>query len=100
MLNVLAIGAAIVRAPTLAAAGVALAERSPIGQPIVIVTLLALVALRGFLRLPPYLLGAAAVAAIALGVTWALVGLVQSAYRGETFGSMQHYGVLVLLPTA
>jgi two-component system sensor histidine kinase AlgZ len=99
LVNVLAIGAAIVRAPTLAAAWSELVDMSAIVQPIVIVTLLALVALNGLLRLLPYFLGAAAVAAIALAVTWLMVGFVQNAYRGEALGSLPRYGVLVLLTT-
>ena len=99
IVNVLAIGAAIVRTPTLQAAWGELVEISAIVQPIIIVTLLVLVALNGFLRRLPYLIGAAVVAAIALGVMWLLVGFVQNVYRGETLGSIQHYGALVLLTT-
>ena len=100
IVNVLAIGAAVVRAPTLTAAWGELLEMSAIVQPIIILTLLSLVALNGFLRRLPYVLGAAAVASIAVGVSWLMVRFVQSAYRGETLGSLQHYGVLVLLATA
>ncbi len=100
IINVLAIGAAIVRAPTLTAAWVELLEMSAIVQPIIIVTLLALVTLNGFLRRLPYYLGAAAVAGIAVGVTSLMVKFGQNTYRGEAFGSFQHYGVLVLLATA
>ena len=97
IINMLAIGAAIVRAPTLTAAWVELLEMSAIAQPIIIVTLLVLVALNGFLRRLPYYLGAAAVAAIAVCVTAIMVTFVQSAYHSEVFGSFQRYGVLVLL---
>ena len=99
IINVLAIGAAIVRAPTLAASWVELLEMSAIVQPTIIVTLLALVALNGFLRRLPYYLGAAAVAVIAVGVTSLMVRFVQHTYRGEALGSLQHYGVLVILAT-
>lgn len=100
IVNVLAIGAALVRAPTLAAAWGELVDISAIVQPISIVTLLAFVALNGFLRRLPYALGALAVAAIALGTTWLLVGFVRTHYRSELLGSLQHYGVLALLTTA
>ena len=99
LVNVLVIGAAIVRAPTLTAAWGELVDMSAIVQPIVIVTLLALVALNGLLRLLPYFLGAAAVTALALAVTWLMVGFVQDVFRGEALGSLPRYGVLVLLTT-
>jgi two-component system sensor histidine kinase AlgZ len=99
IINMLAIGAAIVRAPTLTAAWVELLEMSTIVQPVIIVTLLVLVALNSFLRRLPYYLGAATVSAIAVFVTALMVNFVQSAYHNEVFGSFQHYGVLVLLAT-
>ena len=72
---------------------------SAIVQPIVIVTLLALVALSGFLRRLPYYLGAAAVIAIALGVTLALIGVVQHAFAAKRSGPSQRYAVLAVLTT-
>src|SRR5688572_26625224 len=71
--NVGAIAAAILQAQTLTAAWDTLIEMSAMVQPIVIVTLLALVALSTFLRRLPYYLGAAAVVGIALGVTFLLI---------------------------
>src|SRR5215213_6833447 len=97
MINMLAIGAAIVRAPTLTAAWIELLEMSAIVQPTIIVTLLVLVAFSRFLRRLPYYLGAAAVSGIAVCVTALMVKFVQSAYGSEVFGSFEHYGVLVLL---
>lgn len=100
LVNVLAIGAAIVQAPTLATAASALIEMSAIVQPIVIVTLLALVALSSFLQRLPYYLGVAAVIAIALGVTLLLIGVVQNVYRGDTLGSPHRHAALAFLTTA
>ena len=99
IVNVAAIGAAVVKAPTLALAWNELLEMSAVVQPILIVTLLALVALSGFLRRLPYVLGATAVITLALGVAMLLVRLMQTAYRGEAVESMYRYGLLAVLMT-
>ena len=97
--NVGAIAAAILQAPTLAAAWGTLLEMSAMVQPIVIVTLLVLVALSTFLRRLPYYLGAAAVVGIALAVTFLLIGVTQRVYTGGTLGPSHRYAVLAVLTT-
>ena len=99
IVNVGAIAAAIVQAPTLAGAWGTLVEMSAMVQPIVIVTLLALVALSAFLRRLPYYLGATFVVVIALGVTVLLIGVVRETYSGEATGPTHRYAVLAVLTT-
>lgn len=99
IVNLAVIGAAIVRAPTLNLAWGELVEMSAVVQPILILTLLALVALARFLRRLPFGLGALAVTVIALGVALGFVGFMQDAYRGEALGSPYRHAVLVLLTT-
>ena len=86
IVNVLAIGTAIARAPTLRGAWGEFVEMSGIVQPVVIVTVLALATLNGWLQRLRYPLGAAAVAALALGVTVLVLGVVQSAYQDDSAG--------------
>lgn len=100
IVNFAAIGVAVARTPTLAAAWTELVELSAVVQPILIVILLVLVALAKFLRRLPFALGAVAVAAIAVGITLSLVGVMQDTFlRGQTLGSPYRYGALVLLTT-
>jgi two-component system sensor histidine kinase AlgZ len=99
IVNVAAIGAALVRAPTLAGAWAELLEMSALVQPVLIVTLLTLVALSMFLRRLPYFLGAFAVIAIALGVTIGMVGFMQNTLRVEGLGPFQRHAALVVLLT-
>jgi len=100
IVNVGAIGAAVVRAPTLAAAWTELVELSAVVQPIFIVILLALVALARFLRRLPFALGAVAVAALAVGITLGLIDVMEHTYlRDQTLGSPYRYGALALLAT-
>jgi len=99
IVNVLAISAAVVRAPTLRSVWSELIEMSAIVQPIVIFTLLALVLLSRFLQRLPYYLGVIAVTVIAIGVTLLLSSMLQSAFRGELFGTPQRYVALALLTT-
>jgi two-component system sensor histidine kinase AlgZ len=101
IVNVAAIGAAVVRAPTLAAAWTELVELSAVVQPIFIVILLVLVALARFLRRLPFALGAVAVAALAVGITLTLVDVMQHTYlRDQTLGgSPYRHGLLALLTT-
>jgi two-component system sensor histidine kinase AlgZ len=100
IVNLAAIGAAVVRAPTLALAWKELVEISAVVQPILIVTLLVLVALATFLRRLPFALGAVAVGAIALGIAVGFVGVMQDTFHGEAPGSFYRYGALVLLTIA
>jgi two-component system sensor histidine kinase AlgZ len=96
IVNVLALSAAILQAPTLAASWGTLLDISAVVQPLLIVTLLALVALNGFLRRLPYYLGVGSVAAIALTVCALLVVLI-TADEAEIAPLLQRYVVLVLL---
>lgn len=96
IVNVLALSAAILQAPTLAASWGTLLDISAVVQPLLIVTLLALVALNGFLRRLPYYLGVGSVAAIALAVCALLVVLI-TADEAEIAPLLQRYVVLVLL---
>ncbi|MGZ8266795.1 MAG: sensor histidine kinase [Burkholderiales bacterium] len=96
IVNVLALSAAILQAPTLAASWGMLLDISAVVQPLLIVTLLALVALNGFLRRLPYYLGVGSVAAIALAVCALLVVLI-TADEAEIAPLLQRYVVLVLL---
>ena len=98
IVNVLAIGAAVVRAPTLLAAGREFVEMSAVVQPLILFTLLALLALNGFLSRLPYAWGVAAVLAIALGIA-VFLGIVIHGGPGEAFGAVQRYAVLVALAT-
>ena len=97
--NLGAIAAAIVQAPTLSGAWNVLLDMSAILQPIVIVTLLAFVVLSGFLHRLPYYLGAAAVTVIALAVTVGLIEAVHRKFAGEALGPSHRYAVLAVLTT-
>ena len=61
IVNVIALSAAIVKAPTLAGSWHALLDMSAVVQPLLIATLLALGALNGLLHRLPYAAGVAAV---------------------------------------
>jgi two-component system sensor histidine kinase AlgZ len=69
-------------------------------QPIVILTLLAVVLLHPFLQRLPYYLGVISVAALALGVTLTLANALQGVFPDEPFGTPLRYAVLVLLAIA
>ena len=99
IVNVLAAGAAVVKAPTLSAAWGELIEMSALVQPLLIASLLALAALNGFLQRLPYYLGVAAVLTIALGLAVLLLMTMHGTYREGT-GSLARYAVLVLLAWA
>ena len=99
IVNVAAIGAAIVRAPTLTAALAELAEISAVVQPLLIVSLLVLVILNGFLKRLPYSLGVIVVLTVTVGLTVMLVVFVNTNYR-ETPGPVARYVVLAVLVTA
>src|SRR5690242_17189243 len=94
VVNALAIGAAVVRAPTLNGAWGEFVEMSGTLQPVALVTVIALAALNGWLQRLRYPLGAIAVLAIAVGVTVVLIGGMQSAYESDTGGSLQRAMVL------
>src|SRR5438046_2840581 len=98
IVNALAIGAAVVRTPTLIAALDDLLEISALVQPLLIVSLLVLVALNGFLRRLPYHLGLVSVTAITVGLTVIVVVVIGTYYR-DTMSSLGHYVVLALLTT-
>lgn len=100
IVNLAAIAAAIVRAPSLAAAWGELLQMSAVVQPVLIATLLALVALSGMLRRLPYRLGAAFVAVLVVAVTVALVGAMRGTLRGEELGPLDRYAALALIVTA
>jgi len=97
IVNIGAIGAALVRSPTLAGTWNELLELSAILQPALIVSLLVLVAATGALRRLPYTLGALAVTAIAVGITVGFVTLMLNAYRPEGLGTLPRYGALAAL---
>jgi two-component system sensor histidine kinase AlgZ len=80
IVNLCGIAAALIGAPTLADAWSALLAISALLQPLLIVTLLALVALDTFLRRLPYFLGTFAIGAIVL----ALIALVDVLAFGQT----------------
>jgi two-component system sensor histidine kinase AlgZ len=99
IVNVLAIGTAIVRAPTLRGAWREFVEMSGTLQPVVIVTILALAGLNGWLQRLRYPLGSIAAAAIAAGVTVLLTGIIERAYEQDAGGSVERSIVLALLAT-
>jgi two-component system sensor histidine kinase AlgZ len=96
IVNVLAVGAAAVKAPDLEASWDVLLAISAVVQPLLILTLLALVALNGFLQRLPYYLGVTSVVALAIGMGMLLVVLI---YNGESDYplSLGRYAFLVLL---
>ncbi|MGZ5256426.1 MAG: sensor histidine kinase [Burkholderiales bacterium] len=99
IVNVLAIAAAVVKAPVLSVAWRELVEVSAVVQPLLIVTLLALVLLNGYLQRLPYHLGVIAVFSLTLGLSLLVLSITLGAY-GDAAISMQRYGLLVVLTTA
>jgi two-component system sensor histidine kinase AlgZ len=99
VVNALAVGAAIARAPTLKGAWSEFVEMSATLQPIAIVSVIAFAALNEWLQRLRYPLGAVAVIVLPVGVTVLLIGGVQSAYQNETGGSLPRAVVLALLTT-
>lgn len=100
IVNIVAIGAALLKATTVAGMWSELLDISAIIQPVLIVSLLVLVAIGGVLRRLPYLLGALVVTGIAVGVTVGLMGAMLNAYRAEGLGSLPRYGTLAALTAA
>jgi two-component system, LytTR family, sensor histidine kinase AlgZ len=99
IVNVAAVVAALVRAPTLAGAWSELIEMSGIVQPLLIVTLLVLVVVNGLLQRLPFVAGVAAVVAIAVGVT-ALLGVAGARVYEEIPGPIERHVVLAALTAA
>src|SRR4051812_5974148 len=99
IVNALAIAAAVVKAPVLSAAWRELVEVSAVVQPLLIITLLALVLLNGHLQRLPYHLGLIAVFSLTLGLSLLVLSITLGAY-GDAAISMQRYGLLVVLTTA
>ena len=102
IVNVAVAAAAVIRTPTLWAAWDELLYMSAIVQPIILLTLAALVVLSSVLRRLPYRLGVAAVAVIALVIALALSAVGRSTDVSEAMPAQSLYrdGVLVLLTTA
>ena len=98
IVNMCGIGAALINAPTLFEAWQELLGISALLQPLLIVTLLALVALDGFLHRLPYFLGAAAVAAVALALIGAMDVLAYGRNRDAAIAFERH-AVLGLITT-
>ncbi len=98
IVNLCGIGAAVIGARTLGGAWQELLQISALLQPLLIVTLLALVAVNPFLQRLPYFLGVTAVGAIVLGLTGALAALVHD-NGGEAVLAFERYAVLALLAT-
>ena len=99
IVNALAIAAAVVKAPMLAASWRELVEISAVVQPMLIVTLLALVLLNGYLQRLSYHLGVIAVFALTLTLSVVVLMITQEEY-GDTPYSLERGGVLVVLTTA
>ena len=99
IVNVIALSAAIVKAPTLAGSWHALLDMSAVVQPLLIATLLALGALNGLLHRLPYAAGVAAVVLIALAFTASLV-LLMNREDADLAAQLQRSALLVLLVIA
>jgi two-component system sensor histidine kinase AlgZ len=96
IVNMCGIGAAVIRAPTLAGAWPELLAISALLQPLLIVCLLVLVALSRALRRLPYLVGAAMVIAIVLALSAFVAVLVYGSTR-EAAVAFERYAVIALL---
>jgi two-component system sensor histidine kinase AlgZ len=99
IVNVCGLGAAVLRAPTLAEAWPELLGISAILQPVLIVTLLALVALDKLLHRLPYFLGAAAVFILVLVLAALMAVLIYGETRDAAI-AFERYAVLGVLTTA
>ena len=96
IVNLAAVSAAIVKAPTLADSWDALVDMSAVVQPLLIATLLALGALNGLLHRLPYAAGVAAVVTIALAFNVSVVLLIEP-YDASFVTELQRSVLLVLL---
>ncbi|MCC7487272.1 MAG: histidine kinase [Burkholderiales bacterium] len=97
--NVVAFAAAIARTGSVAALWPELLEISAMVQPLLILTLLALVAANGWLRRLPDLAGTAAVVAIVVGLTAVLHAAGRPLMEAEPPPQLARHYVLVLLVT-
>jgi two-component system sensor histidine kinase AlgZ len=98
IVNLCGIGAAVIRAQTLSGAWQELLQISALLQPLLIVTLLALVVFTRLLQRLPYFLGAAAVMVLVLTFAGALASLAHENTR-ETMSAFERYAILSLLTT-
>jgi two-component system, LytTR family, sensor histidine kinase AlgZ len=99
IVNVCAIGAAIVKAPTLSLAWTQLLDISALVQPLLFIALLVLVALNDFLRRLPYTLGVIAIVALVFALTALTVSFVGSTGGGAAV-SFARSLALAMLTTA
>ena len=96
IVNVCAIAAAIVKAPTLKLAWSQLLDISALVQPLLFIALLTLVALNDFLRRLPYALGVAAVLGLVVGLD-ALLAAVMGGTSAAAATSFERTAALTLL---
>jgi two-component system sensor histidine kinase AlgZ len=99
IVNVLATGAAIARAPNLQSAWREFVEMSAFVQPVTIAAVLALVALNGWFQRLPYFAGAAVVTVIATVATLVVSVMIDRAYSQEVLGSPLRNAALGFLTT-
>jgi two-component system, LytTR family, sensor histidine kinase AlgZ len=99
IVNVLAIGAAIARAPNLQSAWREFVEMSALVQPMTIVAVLLLVALNGWLHRVSYSAGAILVGATAVTATLLVSFMLERAYPQDLFASPLRHIALSLLAT-
>ena len=99
IVNVLAMGAAIARAPNLQSAWREFVEMSALVQPVTIDAVLALVALSGWLQRLPYFAGAAIVAVVAIAAMLLVLFVIDHAYPQELLASSVRHAALALLTT-
>jgi two-component system sensor histidine kinase AlgZ len=99
IVNVLAMGVAIGRAPSLQLAWREFVEMSALVQPATIVAVVALVALNGWLQRLSYFAGAALVTAIAIAVMLLVSFTIDRAYPQELTASPLRNAALALLTT-
>lgn len=99
IVNMLAMGAAIARAPDLQSAWREFVEMSALVQPVTIVAVLALVALSGWLQRLPYFAGAAIVAVVAIAAMLLVLFIIDHAYPQELLASPVRNAALALLTT-
>ena len=98
IVNVIAIGAAAVKGATLRGTWRELLEISAVVQPLLLLSVLTLVALNDLLKRLPYSLGAVVVIALELGLT-TLLHLFGRPLLGVEMASLERYWVLTLIVT-
>jgi two-component system sensor histidine kinase AlgZ len=99
IVNMLAIGAALARAPNLQSAWREFVEMSALVQPVTIAAVLTLVALNGWLQRLPYFAGAALVSAVAVAAMLLVLFVTEQTYPQELLASPVRNAVLALLTT-